>query len=37
MNGLVQTLTELLEKIQKDMYIKALVRLNEKKKEANNW
>ena len=37
MDGLVQSLAELLEKIQKEMFAKALAKLNEKKKQASNW
>lgn len=37
MDNLVQTLSELMEKIQKNMYQNALNRLNERKKHAANW
>lgn len=37
MNNLTQSLTELLEKIQNDMFNNALNRLNEKKKSATTW
>jgi prolyl-tRNA synthetase len=36
-DGLVQSLTELLEKIQNNMYQNAVNRLNEKKKTATTW
>jgi len=37
MDNLVQTLSELMEKIQNNMYQNALNRLNERKKHATNW
>lgn len=37
MDNLVQTLSELMEKIQNNMYQNALNRLNERKKHAANW
>lgn len=37
MDGLVPALTELLEKIQNNMYQNALNRLNDRKKNASNW
>lgn len=37
MDNLVQTLSELLEKIQSNMYQNALNKLNERKKHAENW
>ncbi len=37
MDGLVVKLTELLEKIQAEMFKNAQNRLNEKKKNASNW
>lgn len=37
MDNLVQTLSELMEKIQNNMYQNALNRLNERKKHAATW
>ena len=37
MDNLVQSLSELLEKIQSNMYQNALNKLNERKKHAENW
>lgn len=37
LDNLVQSLSELLEKIQADMYQNALNRLNERKKNAATW
>lgn len=37
MDNLVQTLSELMEKIQNNMFQNALNRLNERKKHAATW